>query len=167
MTKKPPGNQRAATRRRVILVVRDGWGYTEETAGNAIHMADTPNNDHYMASYPWTLLKCTGNAVGLPEGTQGGSEANLVWIDDKILPQHGEMRSPSHFLEQLRGSSKMPRLYHDTDGLCTGLLINLRQPLGVRLFHEVSPGWAFHFHFGNDPATDWSAGEERDRWVNL
>jgi len=61
-------------RRRVILVVRDGWGYTEETAGNAVHIAKTPNNDSYMDQYPWTLLKCTGNAVGLPEGTQGGSE---------------------------------------------------------------------------------------------
>ncbi len=27
-----------------------------------------------MREYPWTTLKCTGNAVGLPEGTQGGSE---------------------------------------------------------------------------------------------
>ncbi|MGD2142140.1 MAG: 2,3-bisphosphoglycerate-independent phosphoglycerate mutase [Candidatus Bathyarchaeota archaeon] len=59
---------------RVILVVRDGWGYTEETRGNAVYLAKTPNNDKYMAKYPWTLLKCTGNAVGLPEGTQGGSE---------------------------------------------------------------------------------------------
>ena len=59
---------------RVILVVRDGWGYTEETAGNAAHIAETPNDDRYMEQYPWTLLKCTGNAVGLPEGTQGGSE---------------------------------------------------------------------------------------------
>ncbi len=61
-------------RRRVILVVRDGWGYTEETTGNAAYIAETPNHDRYMEQYPWTLLKCTGNAVGLPEGTQGGSE---------------------------------------------------------------------------------------------
>jgi len=60
--------------RRVILVVRDGWGYTDERKGNAAYMAHTPNDDHYMRTYPWTLLKCTGNAVGLPEGTQGGSE---------------------------------------------------------------------------------------------
>lgn len=59
---------------RVILVVRDGWGYTEETEGNAVFLADTPYNDRYMKEYPWTTLKCTGNAVGLPEGTQGGSE---------------------------------------------------------------------------------------------
>ncbi len=60
--------------RKIILVVRDGWGYTEETTGNAAYMAETPNNDQYMRDYPWTTLKCTGNAVGLPDGTQGGSE---------------------------------------------------------------------------------------------
>jgi 2,3-bisphosphoglycerate-independent phosphoglycerate mutase len=60
--------------KRVILVVRDGWGYSEETEGNAAYTAHTPNNDRYMREYPWTLLKCTGNAVGLPEGTQGSSE---------------------------------------------------------------------------------------------
>ena len=59
---------------RVILVVRDGWGYAEETRGNAVRLAHTPNDDRYMEAYPWTLLKCTGNAVGVPEGTQGGSE---------------------------------------------------------------------------------------------
>jgi len=61
-------------RRRVILVVRDGWGYSEEEKGNAVRQAHTPNDDRYMREYPWTLLRCTGNAVGLPEGTQGGSE---------------------------------------------------------------------------------------------
>ena len=59
---------------RVILVVRDGWGYSEEKQGNAVYLANTPNNDRYMEEYPWTLLKCTGNAIGVPEGTQGGSE---------------------------------------------------------------------------------------------
>jgi 2,3-bisphosphoglycerate-independent phosphoglycerate mutase len=60
--------------RRVLLVVRDGWGYTEETEGNAVRMARTPVDDGLMETRPWVLLKCTGNAVGLPEGTQGGSE---------------------------------------------------------------------------------------------
>ena len=62
----------------VILVVRDGWGYSEMTKGNAIYLANTPNNDRYMNYYPWTLLKCTGNAVGLPKGTQGGSEPGHI-----------------------------------------------------------------------------------------
>jgi 2,3-bisphosphoglycerate-independent phosphoglycerate mutase len=60
---------------RVILIVRDGWGYTMEKKGNAIYFADTPNNDYYLENYPWTLLKCTGSAVGVPEGTQGSSES--------------------------------------------------------------------------------------------
>lgn len=59
---------------RVLLVIRDGWGYSEEIRGNAVHLASTPNDDRYMDTYPWTLLECTGNAVGVPEGTQGGSE---------------------------------------------------------------------------------------------
>jgi 2,3-bisphosphoglycerate-independent phosphoglycerate mutase len=60
--------------RRIILIVRDGWGYSKETKGNAAYQAETPNNDKYLQKYPWTTLKCTGNAVGLPEGIQGGSE---------------------------------------------------------------------------------------------
>lgn len=60
--------------RKVLLVVRDGWGYSTEERGNAVRMARVPNNDFYERNYPWTLLKCTGNAVGVPEGTQGGSE---------------------------------------------------------------------------------------------
>ena len=65
---------------KVILVIRDGWGYTEETKGNAIYLSNTPNNDKYMDIFPWTLLKCTGNAVGLPDGTQGGSEPGHITI---------------------------------------------------------------------------------------
>ncbi len=66
--------QKKHVRNKVILIVRDGWGYTKEKKGNAAAHAATPNNDWFESEYPWTLLKCTGNAVGLPEGTQGGSE---------------------------------------------------------------------------------------------
>jgi len=59
---------------KVLLIVRDGWGYSKETKGNAASQARTPNNDSYEREYPWTILKCSGKAVGLPEGTQGGSE---------------------------------------------------------------------------------------------
>ncbi len=60
--------------RRVLLVVRDGWGYTEETEGNAVHIARTPVDDGLMETRPLVLHECTGNAVGVPEGIQGGSE---------------------------------------------------------------------------------------------
>jgi len=62
-------------KRKVILIVRDGWGYSEEEGGNAVLQAETPNHDRYMRDYPNTLLKAHGGAVGEPAGVQGGSEA--------------------------------------------------------------------------------------------
>src|SRR3989338_3109946 len=58
----------------VVLIVRDGWGYSPEKKGNAIAHAKVPNDTSYMKKYPTTLLEASGNAVGLPAGTQGGSE---------------------------------------------------------------------------------------------
>ncbi|MBW1897179.1 MAG: 2,3-bisphosphoglycerate-independent phosphoglycerate mutase, partial [Deltaproteobacteria bacterium] len=58
----------------VALIVRDGWGYREESEGNAIKAANTPNVDSYIAHYQWTLLDACGEPVGLPDGYQGSSE---------------------------------------------------------------------------------------------
>ncbi|MCD6204047.1 MAG: 2,3-bisphosphoglycerate-independent phosphoglycerate mutase [Candidatus Marinimicrobia bacterium] len=60
--------------RPVALIIRDGWGYNENKKGNAVAAAKTPNIDSYKAKYPWILLDCSGEAVGLPEGYQGSSE---------------------------------------------------------------------------------------------
>ena len=60
--------------RPVCLIIRDGWGYSEISEGNAVLAARTPNNDLYRAKYPWTLLDCAGEPVGLPHGYQGSSE---------------------------------------------------------------------------------------------
>lgn len=61
-------------RRPVALIIRDGWGLREDTDGNAVAAADTPNTDSYKEKYPWTILNCSGEAVGLPDGYQGSSE---------------------------------------------------------------------------------------------
>ncbi len=60
--------------RPVVLIIRDGWGINERTEGNAVAAAATPNVDRYKAAYPWTVLDCAGEPVGLPEGYQGSSE---------------------------------------------------------------------------------------------
>ncbi|MBS3097817.1 2,3-bisphosphoglycerate-independent phosphoglycerate mutase [Candidatus Woesearchaeota archaeon] len=67
-------------KKKVILIIRDGWGYSKHIKGNAVRNAKIPNNDFYEKHYPWTILKCSGNAVGLPEGTQGGSEPGHLTI---------------------------------------------------------------------------------------
>jgi 2,3-bisphosphoglycerate-independent phosphoglycerate mutase len=67
-------------RKRVMLVIRDGWGYSKEEKGNAIKAAKTPSDDYYSREYPTCILQCTGNAVGNPEGVQGGSEVGHLTL---------------------------------------------------------------------------------------
>jgi len=58
----------------VALIIRDGWGLNENSRSNAVLAARTPNMDAYKKMYPWTILECSGEAVGLPPGYQGSSE---------------------------------------------------------------------------------------------
>ncbi len=60
--------------KRVCLMVLDGWGLNPRKEGNAIRIASTPRLDSFYRSYPWTALKTSGLAVGLPEGQMGNSE---------------------------------------------------------------------------------------------
>lgn len=55
-------------------MVLDGWGLSEPGPGNAIYLARTPNMDYFMEKYASATLRCSGEAVGLPEGQMGNSE---------------------------------------------------------------------------------------------
>ena len=63
-----------------MLAILDGWGYREETEGNAVALADTPVLDNFIAKYPHTLIRTSGLAVGLPEGQMGNSEVGHLNI---------------------------------------------------------------------------------------
>ncbi len=63
-----------------ILLILDGWGLREETRGNAVAQAHTPFLDSLVQDYPHCRLTCSGNAVGLPEGTMGNSEVGHMNI---------------------------------------------------------------------------------------
>jgi len=63
-----------------MLIVLDGWGYRTETKDNAIAAANKPFFDSLWAQYPHSLLKASGNAVGLPEGQMGNSEVGHMTI---------------------------------------------------------------------------------------
>jgi len=62
------------SKRPVVLVVLDGWGYRESREGNAIALAGTPTWDRLVARAPMTLLEASGLPVGLPHGQMGNSE---------------------------------------------------------------------------------------------
>ena len=65
---------------KVILVIRDGWGYRKEKENNLIQEARTPFTDQLMEKYPNTLLNCSGESVGLHKGFQGNSEVGHMTI---------------------------------------------------------------------------------------
>jgi 2,3-bisphosphoglycerate-independent phosphoglycerate mutase len=78
--------------RPVLLAIMDGWGEREETAGNGIKLAKTPNIDGWRATRPWTLLSAAEKNVGLPIGQMGNSEvghlnlgAGFVVVQDITL----------------------------------------------------------------------------------
>lgn len=67
-------------KKKVVLVIMDGWGLAPDDKYNAIANAKTPNFDKLVREYPNTRLKSDGLAVGLPEGQFGTSEVNHLTI---------------------------------------------------------------------------------------
>jgi 2,3-bisphosphoglycerate-independent phosphoglycerate mutase len=64
----------------ILLAILDGWGAGPLTESNAIHVAKTPNMDHWQNSYPYATLLAHNGAVGLPEGQMGNSEVGHLNI---------------------------------------------------------------------------------------
>lgn len=60
--------------RPVMLMILDGWGWSEDSANNAVRLAKTPNFDRFWQNSPRAFLKTSGLDVGLPEGQMGNSE---------------------------------------------------------------------------------------------
>ena len=67
-------------RKPLLLMILDGWGYREETDGNAIALADTPCWDRLWENDPHCLIETSGEAVGLPAGQMGNSEVGHMNI---------------------------------------------------------------------------------------
>ena len=64
----------------IVLIVLDGWGYSENGKDNAIAAAKTPFWDSLWATYPHTVLHASEEMVGLPAGQMGNSEIGHMTI---------------------------------------------------------------------------------------
>ena len=64
----------------VMLMILDGWGIAPPSSTNAVTRARTPHLDYYFNRYPHSRLRCSGEAVGLPEGQMGNSEVGHLSI---------------------------------------------------------------------------------------
>jgi len=61
-------------KKKVILVIMDGWGLGQTATADAIRNARTPFVSSLYQQYPNTTLVTYGEEVGLPEGQMGNSE---------------------------------------------------------------------------------------------
>lgn len=64
----------------IVLIILDGWGYSEDKEHNAIAKAHTPFFDELWQTYHPALLEASGPSVGLPEGQMGNSEVGHITI---------------------------------------------------------------------------------------
>ena len=65
-------------------------------AFNAVKLAKTPVADRLMREYPWTLIKTSGEDVGLPDGTMGNSEVGHQNIGaGRVVPQESLVMTKS------------------------------------------------------------------------
>ncbi|MEL6376523.1 MAG: 2,3-bisphosphoglycerate-independent phosphoglycerate mutase [Pseudomonadota bacterium] len=64
----------------VVLCILDGWGLSDKHQSNAPFLAETPNFDALMTTYPNAKLITHGIDVGLPAGQMGNSEVGHMNI---------------------------------------------------------------------------------------
>ena len=74
------GSDTKIPRRPMILIVLDGWGYSENTNYNAIHSARKPVWDRLWNEFPHGFVSASGLDVGLPASQMGNSEVGHMNI---------------------------------------------------------------------------------------
>jgi 2,3-bisphosphoglycerate-independent phosphoglycerate mutase len=110
-------------RQRVLLLILDGWGMREESHGNLIQEASTPNFDKLWTKFPHSVLKSSGEAVGMPPHVVGNSEAGHLHLGagrrilldrvkiDKAI-EDGNFFKNKAFLWAMEGAEKKYRALH-------------------------------------------------------
>lgn len=115
----------------VILIIRDGWGespHREHDAFNAVRLARTPVADRLTRDFPHTLIRTSGEDVGLPDGVAGNSEvghqnigAGRV-VDQEVMRINRAIRDGTFFKnEALLGAFAHAR-EHDSNVHLMGLV---------------------------------------------
>lgn len=64
--------------KKVLLMILDGWGITQNPEVSAIAKAHTPFMDSLDGKYPNAQLRTDGLNVGLPDGQMGNSEVGHI-----------------------------------------------------------------------------------------
>ncbi|QZX49018.1 2,3-bisphosphoglycerate-independent phosphoglycerate mutase [Mycoplasma sp. E35C] len=66
--------------KKALLMILDGYGISDNTHGNAVKNAHTPNLDNLIKNNPTVMLGASGEHVGLPKNQIGNSEVGHLNI---------------------------------------------------------------------------------------
>ncbi|MDD6679307.1 MAG: phosphoglycerate mutase (2,3-diphosphoglycerate-independent) [Firmicutes bacterium] len=146
------------TSRKMMLIILDGWGYGSGDGGDAIFLADTPDWDRILQTYPNSKLRASGEDVGLQAGKPGNSEAGhsnlgagrVVAQDDVRMDaaiKDGSFRTNPVFLkliEDARHSGALHLLAYLTEKSSHGCI---DYPLMIAEMAEGVPEVYFHIIF--------------------
>lgn len=113
----------ACERRRVLLLLLDGWGAGDGAEGDLTAAAETAAMDALLARYPSTRLVASGAAVGMPDGTVGNSECGHLHIGaGRVVPSDrvrieravadGSFRENEAFAWAMDGAKRDRRALH-------------------------------------------------------
>ena len=124
-------------KKRVILVILDGWGHGPNPKVSAIAQAETPFVDSLYKKYPNAELTTFGEQVGLPEGQMGNSEVGHLNI--------GAGRTVYQELARINKAIR-DRELHKNPELIKALKRTKEEGKALHLFGLVSDG-GVHSHY--------------------
>jgi 2,3-bisphosphoglycerate-independent phosphoglycerate mutase len=120
-------------RKPTILIVLDGWGQAPEGYPhqyNAIAQANLPTYRSLLEKYPQTLIRTSGEDVGLPDGVMGNSEVGhmnmgagrIIWQEivriDKAIAKD-DFRSVGAIYDAVQHVKNTPGAQLHLMGLCS------------------------------------------------
>lgn len=132
--------------KKILTIILDGFGYREETHGNAIAAANPKNFKELWEKYPHALLEASEEAVGLLKGQFGNSEighmtigagrklkSNLErmteFLDNDIL----ENEKYQNMIEDIQTNNKTVHLM----GLVSDGLVHASLEHFLKLYHKL------------------------------
>ena len=125
-------------RKKVILLILDGWGYRASGVHNAIKISNPENFNRLMATDPHTLIGASGSYVGLPDGQMGNSEVGHTNIGAGRVVYQDLLRITRTF--ENGGAKKIPMLGSFLGGAKRLHLVGLMSDGGVHSHIEHFKG---------------------------
>lgn len=123
--------------KKVILIIRDGWGIGPDSPYNAVKKAKKPNTDAYLKKYPSSVLEASGLSVGVPKGYQGSSEVgHLNMGAARIVKQEVVRINEAIEAGEVFGNPNMKRAFETAKKSGTLHIMGLIQDEGVHAHQE-------------------------------